>query len=363
MCQDLLTGRTVRLNQKEYETQRGTPQGGCASPLLWRIGTNDLAEKLNKQKRARSTLFADDIAMVAHGSSETEFQSSLDKAIRVVKEWCDRAGVKLNANKTEAMSTGRVRIESIRIENAEIKMKAKLKYLGRILDTKLTFKDHLDHLKQKTESLAIRVNNLCWMNDKICLELKMQTYRSVLLPMITFGYEAWHKVVKSKTTYTDKLKQMQNRILRTVTGAYRSTSRNKLLEITKSIEIEEELEILSQTTKLPKDERRIKRKELREERRTQRDRHFDFNDLNFGKITSREAVWTLTGTGPFRSHLKRIGKAESSDCRFCGHTDETGEHLITCCDQLNFRLDANSDVKALEKTTKLLFKELKRRSD
>lgn len=130
MCQDLLTGRTVKLNQKEYETQRGTPQGGCASPLLWRIGTNELADKLSKQNRARSSQFADGIAMVVHGSNEIEFKSSLDQAVRVVREWCDRAERKLNASKTEAMSIGKKRIENVQIEANEIKLNTKLKYLG-----------------------------------------------------------------------------------------------------------------------------------------------------------------------------------------------------------------------------------------
>ena len=113
---------------------------------------------------------------------------------------------------------------------------------------------------------------------------------------------------------------------------------------------------------MPKSERRTKRKELREVSQTQRERHFDFNKLDFGKIISREAVWTLTGTGPFRAHLKKINKADASRCRFCGSADETSEHLTTSCDRIKTRLGADCDAATLEKTITEIFKELMRRS-
>lgn len=89
MCQELLTNRRVTLNGIEYEAQRGVPQGGCASPLLWRIGCNNLATEMSKLKRVRETLFADDTALIVYGDTQAEFSRNVSMAIKIARDWCD----------------------------------------------------------------------------------------------------------------------------------------------------------------------------------------------------------------------------------------------------------------------------------
>lgn len=72
------------------------------------------------------------------------------------------------------MSIGKRQLRRVTINENEIDAKKKLKYLGIVLDPRLTFNHHLEHIKQKVEQLAIRIRSLCWMNDEIKLKQRMR---------------------------------------------------------------------------------------------------------------------------------------------------------------------------------------------
>lgn len=362
MCQELLTDRKVTLNGTEYETERGVSQGGCASPLLWRIGCNNLPTELSKLKRVRESVYADDTGMIVYGNTRDKFDDELRKAIDVAKNWCDRAEVQLNAGKTEAMSIGKKTLQSVMIDQKEIKTKKHLKLLGIVLDRRLTFNPHLDHIKQKVEQLAIRIRSLCWMNDEISLRKRMRIYRSVFLPTMTYGLKVWHQFVEKKTTYIARLQSMQNSVIRTITGAYKSTNHQKLLEITGEVNTETELDIIIQADQQEKSARGELKKQLREESRRESRSFYAFVNLIFGSLVTRAAIWCLTGTGPFKFHLNRIGKTEDLDCRFCGQSDETSEHLLFECTALNLGINLSTDTRTFEIKASRLIEELRRRA-
>ena len=287
----------------------------------------------------------------------------MSTAIGVARNWCDRAEVKLNPEKTEVMSIGKRRLKNVKIDEKEIEPKKKLKYLGIVLDQRLTFNDHLEHIKQKAEQLAIRIRSLCWMNDEISLRKKMRIYRSVFRPTMMFGFEVWHQFIKEKKTYIERLQRMQNGVIRIITGAYRATNHQKLLEIVDEENIETELNDTKEANRHAKRERRELKKRMREERGIEKEKssHYSFVNLDFGSIVRRESIWCLTGTGPFKYHLNRIGKVEDLDCRFCGQSDETSEHLLYECPILNRKITSEIDTYTFENITKELIKELRRR--
>jgi hypothetical protein len=44
-----------------YESNIGCPQGGRASPFLWRIGMNSLLKKMEKVNGIKAIAYADDL--------------------------------------------------------------------------------------------------------------------------------------------------------------------------------------------------------------------------------------------------------------------------------------------------------------
>ena len=95
--------------------ERGTPQGGRASPLLYRIGSNDLLTKLNQVKGICATAYADDTAIVASGDTKQELESNVRAAIAAVSDWAKTAEIKLNTDKTEIISVGRTAIKKLEV--------------------------------------------------------------------------------------------------------------------------------------------------------------------------------------------------------------------------------------------------------
>jgi retron-type reverse transcriptase len=77
MTQSLLTGRAVQLDNIQLKTKRGTPQGGKASPLLFRIGMNNLIGNLNKVNNSRTTALADDTAIIVYSDQLNHLQIAI----------------------------------------------------------------------------------------------------------------------------------------------------------------------------------------------------------------------------------------------------------------------------------------------
>lgn len=53
--------------------------------------------------------------------------------------------------------------------------------------------------------------------------------------------------------------------------------------------------------------------------------------LEVGRKTTRIVIALLTGHGPFRSHLAKIGLTADRICRRCGLEEETAEHILCHC--------------------------------
>ncbi|XP_071576181.1 uncharacterized protein [Temnothorax nylanderi] len=54
-------------------------------------------------------------------------------------------------------------------------------------------------------------------------------------------------------------------------------------------------------------------------------------DRGHGALTFH-VTQILTGYGCFGSYLRRIGKAHSAQCSFCGTGDDTAEHTLQACE-------------------------------
>ena len=144
------------------------------------------------------------------------------------------------------MSIGKIKIDKVKINDAEIDTQSAIKYLGIVIDEKLLFKQLIEYLKSKNDKLIMRIKRMCWLNGNINMGRKMKLYFSVFIPNITYGHPVWYNSTYKKKTYLNDLNQIQNNILRAITGCYKNTNINKLLEIMKVIKLTDEMNILRQ---------------------------------------------------------------------------------------------------------------------
>lgn len=138
----------------------------------------------------------------------------------------------------------------------------------------------------------MRIKRLNWINKNIELNQKMNLYHLIFKPMLCYGFIIWFNQIKNKSTYINELRIIQNLVLRSITGAYSKSNSNKLLEITNTIKIDQEMEIMIKYNDIDKIERKEMKKKAVEEIILKRDNLINYEFFN--DIVNRETIWFLT---------------------------------------------------------------------
>ncbi len=128
-----------------FPTDSGVKQGDSLSPTLFALFINDLAKEINElglgiefdEGKLCILLFADDIVIL--GEDETQLQSLL----KFVENWCHKWKLKINKDKTKIIHFRNKRVKKTEkhffIDNEEVEILDRYKYLGIILNEHLDF--------------------------------------------------------------------------------------------------------------------------------------------------------------------------------------------------------------------------------
>ena len=140
--------------------------------------------------------------------------------------------MQFNAVKTEELLFSAKRQRPLhpplRLENEEIASKTEHKHLGMILDSKLSFKSHVNEaiLKAKRGIGLIR-----HLSQYVSRDVLDQMYKLYIRPHLDYGDIVYHKYDPDlSSVITRRLEQTQYAASLAVTGAWRGTSRQKLYD-------------------------------------------------------------------------------------------------------------------------------------
>ncbi|KAH8346273.1 hypothetical protein KR084_004736, partial [Drosophila pseudotakahashii] len=107
--------------------------------------------------------FADDVAVVVVQKDKEDVVSTTNVAIRMIGDWLRLAGLELAEHKTEAvLISSRKTAETVEITVGEsaIASKRAIKYLGVMLDTRLTYKEHLQEKHKKARGVTAALSRM-----------------------------------------------------------------------------------------------------------------------------------------------------------------------------------------------------------
>ncbi|KAL1446432.1 hypothetical protein WDU94_012296 [Cyamophila willieti] len=225
----MLKTRSIKITMFGQTTnaliKRGCPQGGVISPLLWDLVVNELLERLNNLGYYTQG-YADDVVIVIRGKYLNTVSELMQSALKLVEKWCSEVNLRVNPAKTTLIPFTRKRkLEELKPPNffgEVLEFKREVKYLGVILDSKLTWNPHLDKTIDKCtrafmitrrtfgKSWGLRPNIMAWL------------YCAVIRPMITYGCIVWWTKLEQGQA-KETLRKLQRLACLCITSAMKST--------------------------------------------------------------------------------------------------------------------------------------------
>ena len=200
--------------KKSFSTPRkihaGTPQGSVLGPLLFNLYINDIPLRPPN----KLALFADDTALLARGLSLAYVIRSLQHHINELEIWLDRWRIKINVSKSAAvMFTRKLRDfpAKLKMYDTELNWLKTTRYLGVILDSRLTWKPHLEYITDKYRLNTIKLNKLIGRQSPLNLQNKLLVYKVIMRPVITYAAPVWGGACR---TTLEKFERLQSSTLR-----------------------------------------------------------------------------------------------------------------------------------------------------
>ena len=200
-------------NAKSYmgKVNIGVPQGSILGPLLFLLYVNDLS---NVSMKLSFIQFADDTSIFIKGGSLSEIALSMNSEMKNVTEWLRNNMLTLNVTKTNymIMTTQGKRYNNdeckIIIDESIIDCVSNTKFLGIMLDDKLSWKLHINHICNKVSKaigILVKARRILGIDSLVTL------YNTLIKPYFSYCITLWGNTYK---THLKKLEILQKKIVR-----------------------------------------------------------------------------------------------------------------------------------------------------
>ena len=212
----LYNGEKSNLCQSEY----GVPQGSILGPLFFLLYINDLA---NISNVFQPLLYADDTSIFMTGNDINSMIKRMNNELVCLVRWLNVNKLSLNLEKTHYLifccKKKPVQAnECVYINSSSIQRQTTTSFLGVKLDEKLSWKDHIIHVKSK---IAKNIGILYKCKSLFKKSTLLSLYYSFIYPYLTYCIEVWGQ---APSKYINSILTLQKRCVRLICHADRRTS-------------------------------------------------------------------------------------------------------------------------------------------
>ncbi|CAL1267288.1 unnamed protein product [Larinioides sclopetarius] len=194
----------------------GCAQGSLLSPTLFNIYVNDIPKNPN----CHLAIFADDTAVLTKHKHPDIALKCLQLYTHQLQSWLQDWKIKVNPEKCACLLFTKKRnmpiLNPIQIFDQPVPFVSEYKYLGLILDAKLSFDTHIQTALNKAHKASCAIHNLIARKSKLPIKHKLLLYKAILRPIFLYGSPIWGT---TSIKNLRKLQVFQNKKLMQITNS------------------------------------------------------------------------------------------------------------------------------------------------
>lgn len=215
------------IRSKKLKLKIGVPQGTVLGPLLYLLYVESISRV---GLECKYIMFADDTVFVFNDKSEEKMVNNLNRELKQVYEWCCFNKLCINIEKTSYMrfyqKNTKVKDIKVIINNREIENVKCYKYLGLLIDEKLSWANHLDHILGRLRSLVGATRHIKGYLTSTCAR---SFYYAHFQSIVMYLFEIWSN---TSATNLKRLQSLQRNAIKIIFNmSYDQSIENKMKEL------------------------------------------------------------------------------------------------------------------------------------
>ena len=226
------------------DIESGVPQGSVLGPLLFLVYINDLESNIKSQIR----FFADDTMLFSVVKNPAISANELNHDLEVITHWAHQWKLEFNPDPTKqatvvlfSQKVNPVDHPPLYFNGSIVTKVEKQKHLGLILDSKLSFRSHINEKFTKTKKIIGMIKHL---SKYLPINTLKIMYKSLIRPHLDYCSVIFHIPPSNNGTFDssnchihnisplnvhmNKIESVQYQAARAITGTWQGTSRDKL---------------------------------------------------------------------------------------------------------------------------------------